>query len=252
MTESDWLQATDPEAMIAFLREERTHFRTRWVGHIPAWRRFRVSERRWRLFYCACVRRIQHLLPVQESRDLIDVAEKFANGKANEDELRRAVAASMSACNYEQARRYVEQQSIAWSEIEAINAISRFHRSEEGGRGATLRSAARAWAAAVSVPAAWEGEQAAESARQAALLREVLGNPFHKTLVDPAWLAWQGGTVSRLARAIGDERRYADLPILADALEDAGCCDEALLGHFRSRGEHVLGCWGLDAVLGID
>jgi len=52
--------------------------------------------------------------------------------------------------------------------------------------------------------------------------------------------------VARLARAIYEEGRCGDLPILADALEDAGCTDADILEHCRSAGPHVRGCWLLD------
>ena len=45
-------------------------------------------------------------------------------------------------------------------------------------------------------------------------------------------------------------RRFEDLPVLADLLEEAGCTDAALLGHLRGPGPHVLGCWALDAAVG--
>ena len=68
--------------------------------------------------------------------------------------------------------------------------------------------------------------------------------------VDPSWLAWNGGTVAKLAAAIYDGRRFADLPILADALEDAGCADAAILAHCRGPGEHVRGCRVVDLLTG--
>jgi hypothetical protein len=55
--------------------------------------------------------------------------------------------------------------------------------------------------------------------------------------------------VPRLARGLYEEGRFADLPVLADALEEAGCADERLLGHCRSGGAHVRGCWVLDLLL---
>jgi hypothetical protein len=85
----------------------------------------------------------------------------------------------------------------------------------------------------------------------------VFGNPFRPApAVDPAWLTWNGGTVRKLT-----ESAYADalpesslepaqLTVLADALEDAGCSDPDLLGHLRGPGPHVRGCWALDRVLG--
>jgi hypothetical protein len=83
--------------------------------------------------------------------------------------------------------------------------------------------------------------QDARSGRQAA------PRPF---TADPSWLAWNDGTVAKLAAAIYDERRFADLPILADALEDAGCADAAVLAHCRGGGEHVRGCWVVDLLTG--
>jgi len=65
--------------------------------------------------------------------------------------------------------------------------------------------------------------------------------------LDPAWLT---GTVTSLAQAIYDERAFDRLPILADALEDAGCTNQDILAHCRQPGEHCRGCWALDLVLG--
>jgi ATP-dependent Clp protease ATP-binding subunit ClpA len=61
--------------------------------------------------------------------------------------------------------------------------------------------------------------------------------------LDPSWLLWNGGTVKKMARVIRRERRWGDLPILADALEEAGCTDQEILTHCRQPGEHASGCW---------
>src|SRR5262249_16188201 len=82
------------------------------------------------------------------------------------------------------------------------------------------------------------------------LLRDIVGNPFRPVTVDPAWLAWHGGTVVKLAHAIYDERAFERLPVLADALEEAGCTNADILNHCRQPGEHVRGCWVVDAILG--
>ncbi len=68
--------------------------------------------------------------------------------------------------------------------------------------------------------------------------------------VRPEWLAWNGGAASRLARHAYDAEAFDTLPILADALEEAGCTDADILAHLRSPGFHVRGCWVLDAILG--
>ena len=82
------------------------------------------------------------------------------------------------------------------------------------------------------------------------LVREVIGNPFRAVAINPRWLTWAGGTVRRIAHDIYDAGRFEELPVLADALEDAGCADADLLGHLRSPGPHVRGCWAVDLVLG--
>jgi hypothetical protein len=81
-------------------------------------------------------------------------------------------------------------------------------------------------------------------------IRCIAGNPFHPVAVDPVWLAWKGGTVAELAQGIYEDRAFDRLPILADALEDAGCSDTAILDHCRGPGPHARGCWVVDLLLG--
>jgi hypothetical protein len=85
-----------------------------------------------------------------------------------------------------------------------------------------------------------------ERRTQATLLRCIVGSPFRAAAFDPAWQTLTG---LGLARAIYDERRFSDLPILADALEEAGCTNADLLAHCRGPGPHVRGCWVVDLVL---
>lgn len=82
---------------------------------------------------------------------------------------------------------------------------------------------------------------------QAALVRDIFGNPFRPAPVDPSWLT---ATVRELARGIYEDRAFDRLPILADALEDAGCADPEVLGHCRGEGPNVRGCWVIDRLLG--
>jgi len=86
-------------------------------------------------------------------------------------------------------------------------------------------------------------------AAQAELLREVFANPFQPVTIESAWLRWNGSVVERLAQTIHDDRTFDRLPILADALEEAGCQDAAILDHWRQKAEHVRGCWVLDLLL---
>jgi hypothetical protein len=78
-------------------------------------------------------------------------------------------------------------------------------------------------------------------------LRDIVGNPYRAVSVAPEW---RTATVLALARSILAERAFERQPILADALEDAGCTETELLAHCREQRVHFLGCWALDLVLG--
>jgi hypothetical protein len=83
-------------------------------------------------------------------------------------------------------------------------------------------------------------------AEQITLLRDIFGNPFRPVALNPAWLT---SDVLALARGIYDERAFDRMPILADALQDAGCDNDDILNHSRELGEHVRGCWVVDLAL---
>jgi hypothetical protein len=91
---------------------------------------------------------------------------------------------------------------------------------------------------------------AREASAQAELLRDLFGNPFRPIAIALAVLSWQDDTVVNLAQAIYDDRAFDRLPILADALEEAGCPEPILLAHLRESGPHVRGCHVIDALLG--
>jgi hypothetical protein len=76
----------------------------------------------------------------------------------------------------------------------------------------------------------------------------VFGNPFRPVEADPSWLT---SDVLALARGIYEEKAFDRMPILADALQDAGCANEDVLTHCRDTTvRHVRGCWVVDLVLG--
>ena len=122
------------------------------------------------------------------------------------------------------------------------------------------------WAEACEVRTAEPGKYRATvrtiQRRQADLFREVVGNPFLDRTVVPVWMTTGGSAifgrlttrVSETAKGLADgiqaDQAFERLPILADALEDAGCGDADLLAHLREPGRHVRGCWALDLVLG--
>jgi hypothetical protein len=197
--ESDWWTCTDPVVLASYRRN--------WP-----------SERKRRLFACACCRLEWGFLSHLAWRDAVEVAERLADGLADPHEVAQV---------RKKAGATAAQSSISVGMCEAA-----------------------AWAlddspSAVAVARIVRGS--------AALFRDIAGNPFRPSLpLPPAVLAWSDGTVGRIARGIYEERAFDRLPILADALEEAGCTDGAMLAHCRSTGAHVRGCWAVDAILGME
>jgi hypothetical protein len=79
------------------------------------------------------------------------------------------------------------------------------------------------------------------------LVRDIFGNPFRPATLDTSWLT---STVVALARGMYGSRDFGAMPILADALQDAGCDNAEVLNHCRGPGPYVRGCWLVDLVLG--
>lgn len=221
MTEADWLSCTKATQPVMD-----------WL------RRRGGSERQFYLVGAAAVRHIWELLPDDRYRDLIVLVERYADGQVGREELSRAY-------------RVVEQEATA--QYLALTAQG-MRANQAARRAAPALAAAFAampgggWEAGCSalVEVVRTGKRADIWPRQCAMLRDIFGNPFRPLKVDPSWLTWNDGTVPKIARTIYEDRRYEELPILADALLDAGCTDENLLAHCRQPGEHVRGCWVLD------
>jgi hypothetical protein len=253
MTEAEWLSSTNVQEMYVFLRDTTTLFRTRWQGHraVP---RFAFSERKSRLFAIACCRRILHLVPGEPaSSRLIEAAELLADRKIISTDF----VGMYLAWRQEWLGRLRRGGFRPWPyEREAMDAVNRLHQSSSVALGGVMRAANAAWAWSAAVLNDQHGEvdgphlAALEYARQADLLRDIAGNPFRPTSVEPSWLTWNGGCVQRMARAIYEERAFARLAILHDALLDAGCDDDNLLTHCRAPSEHARGCWVIDLLLG--
>jgi hypothetical protein len=236
MTEEEWLACTDPGEMIKFLAD-------------------RISRRKLRWFALACCRRLWEHRKDEQVRKALDGAERYADG---------LIADSTAYRWYLRANRgkRATDPSRPW-EVHACNAVAVAALPDTHGR--TLEShfyvaVALADRTTGRSGQMWEPDwRAAERAALrdlVPLLRDIAGDPFHPVAVDPAWLAWDSGVVVRLAQAAYDNPVLpagtldnARLAILADALEEAGCQDESIRGHCRSGGEHVRGCWVLDAIM---
>jgi hypothetical protein len=187
--------------------------------------RGKASERKLRLFAVACCRRVWRQMTDGPSRRVVGVAERYADGSAGEAERLFSSKAAWAA----------------W----ATPAGAAAREAVEGDAWASASGASRyaSWAAR-GVPRAEELHAHAE------LAHDIFGNIFCPVTVYPAWRSWHGGLPVSMARRMYDSRDFADMPVLADALEEAGCQDPDILEHCRSGGEHVRGCWVVDLLLG--
>jgi hypothetical protein len=226
MTEAEWLAATDPDPMLEFL-----------------WTHGGASDRSLRLFGVACCRRVWHLLGDEKSVRAVEVAEWFAERETVTS--RRMDAACRDAWGAYYTAPSAGHSAAARAAVHVTQTVrSRVNRWPFG-----YGESASFWKLTQLATVATGGQ--GEPAAQVALLRCIFGNPFRPPpSLSTAFLAWGGGTVPRLAAAIYDDRAFDRLPVLADALEDAGCADAEVLGHCRAGGEHVRGCWAVDLVLG--
>lgn len=246
MTEAEWLACTDPTRMLEFLRKQRT-----------------TSGRKSRLFAAACCRRVWDWLG-ERSRRAVEVMERYVDGAATFDELVPAMrgaeqdwieewgthhpsnAASIAVAFRDRSPHDVASGAAAEivaavgceasaSVAECVAQLGRLVPREEDL--ALRRACARAR----------DETMAAERVAQCQLLRDIFHGPCRAVHFRPRW---RTGTVRSIASAIYGDRNFEQFPILADALEDAGCDDSELLGHLRGPELHFRGCRALDAILG--
>ncbi|HVK07600.1 MAG TPA: hypothetical protein VM597_02370 [Gemmataceae bacterium] len=187
-----------------------------------AFLRGKASDRKLWLFGCACWRAVWDDKWPRRSRHVVYVAESFADGRATDGDL------NLSRYLALQAAQHVE-------EYPSRNRL--FFAADTALRGEPLF---------INLCNVFQDDEQMRPVGQS-LLRDIFGNPFRPVAADPAWLT---STAVSLARIIYEDRAFDRLPILADALEDAGCDNTDLLAHCRGDGPHVRGCWAVDLVLG--
>jgi hypothetical protein len=200
--------------------------------------RGKTSERKLRLFSCACARRFWLLLPDAHTRAVVRVSERYADGLRSRKELDSvAEGASVGAFWLYTRARQPQSSPDSRAEIEAT-------------RIAQSTADPDAWSSAEGVLKYLAGSQhlSARATDAVQYVFDIFGDPFRKEWA-PVF-QWRDDTILELAQTVYQRRTYRSLPLLADALEDAGCTDAKLLGHLRSPGPHVRGCWAVDLVLG--
>jgi hypothetical protein len=195
-----------------------------------------ASERKLRLFAVACCQRISHLILDPRSQEAVQAAEQLAENRKK----------GVARARYEAARAYLDNvsgqgcQDARWAACQALLPSA---------TGAARYTAVNALAAVCWQARAEKttGRYKAEKAAQILLMHDIFGNPARPVALDRAWLT---SDVLALARGIYAERAFDRMPILADALQDAGCTNEDVLAHCRDTSlTHVRGCWVVDLLL---
>jgi hypothetical protein len=231
MTESEWLTGGDSTTLLVFLRGK-------------------ASDRKYRLWACAVCRRAWKLLRFESSRAAVVVAERYADGQATRaeceaaeqacsDELRRAREEDTISTSKEFHYRFWTEEKASYTLLQDCYPIPECCGS----------IASDCWM--FPSPESKELEET-EPEDECNLVRDIFGNPFRPVTMNPSWLRWNDGTVVKIAQGLYEERAFDRLPILHDALLDAGCDDEDILAHCLSEGPHVRGCWVIDLILATD
>ena len=233
MTEAEWLAATDPQPLLEFLQG--------------------ASERKRRLFACGCCRRAWDLLSDHRSRKAVEVSEDFADGRCVARQLAAARQAAQRAwlkirtiwdgyvVSEPDPALYAATTPVFYAATAAHELTSRRSPEFVERTVADLQLVARHRLGRLA------DAERLEEARQSDLARCVFGSPGRPVTADPQWLT---STVVALAEGAYRDRAWDRLPGLADALQDAGCDCEELLGHCRSGGPHCRGCWAVDLLTG--
>jgi hypothetical protein len=223
MTEDEWLTCDDPGSMLAFL----------YGGE--------VSARKLGLFACGYCRQVWHLLTDERSRVCVEVGERSADGLAGKEKFAAAERAAAAA--------FIERRLSALKDLRLVPQVHAALAATD----VAMRHCQWVFGARVEVanPLTRALIKQREEARPllVRLLRDIFGNPFRPFAVPPGCLRWHDGLLVSMAQRMYEARDFADMPILADALEDAGCDDQSILGHLRGPGPHVRGCWVVDLLL---
>jgi hypothetical protein len=238
MTETEWQVCDDPAALLSFMLGEPV-LGEYFGPEILELRRMRyplcrVSDRKLRLFACACCRGVWDWMTDERSRRAVDVAELHADGIAPESEMQVAHGEAELALGTTGNTAMDAAWFVSWGEA-GESAVHVLYYCSHASYADSFRF--------------WTYKRKAEQTRrfQLTVEHDIFGNPFRPVTFTPNW---RTTTALQLAQAMYESRDFSPLPILADALQEAGCENTDILDHCRGPGPHVRGCWVVDLVLG--
>ena len=198
------------------------------------------DARRRRLLACAAFRCVTPHLgsPVLERAS--ELAEGFADGERLTTELAKVRAAITAA--RQPYRRAILHRCPEWHAYQAAECLTRKKSTN------ILGVLADIWSLVHAFRNAHGRYEDMGFSNHCEFARDIFGNPFRPVAFDPAW---RTDTALSLARVMYETRDFAAMPILADALQEAGCEHADVLDHCRDpNATHVRGCWVVDLVLG--
>jgi hypothetical protein len=195
-----------------------------------------ISDRKLLLFASANFREYFDLLRDPRSRAVADVLERLAQGEATDEDLEVAHLEAAAVVWYDRPPPFPDPGLVHFYEMGEFGIILEVMAYSAVAPGLSALGRAR-------YTVFFRERQARH------LLRDIAGNPFRPVAFDPVWLAANDRMSLRLAQRIEAERAFDQLPILGDALEEAGCSESAILDHCRCPGPHVPGCWVVDGIL---
>jgi hypothetical protein len=202
-------------------------------------------RRKFRLLGCYSLRRLQPLALNDLFGRALDIAELVFDGETPLADLRAAVGRAQEG--YAEWRSDLEDPgALLAQDLDSLLADHPYAAASRGIASATLQHPARIRAFNRGEVLGSQGE-IESSAELAQLVRELFGNPFRPVAFDPEW---RTSNVVSLAKSMYEARDFSAMPILSDALQDAGCEQADILDHCRGPGPHVRGCWVVDLVLG--
>jgi hypothetical protein len=235
MTEEEWLVSENAKEMLQCLQRQHNVNRRK------------IGRRKIRLFGCASCRLLWNAMVDDRSRSAVEYIERLMEDQADVTDLSIV-------------RDRALQATIAHGLVR-LNELSQLSRQELQQRHKATQAA---YAITREIP--WSGHAhpaidtyigdgdpvarrnwLSELRDLSHLLHDIFGNPFRPITFDPAWLT---STAIQLARGIYDDRAFDRMPILADALQDAGCENATILDHCRGPGPHARGCFVVDLLLG--
>jgi hypothetical protein len=226
MTESEWHRSDDVRAMLAFVEPSAT-------------------DRRLRLFVLACCRRLWGDSTDQRTRVALEFAEHLVSGPEAMTSRMITVPAGEAVLECG-ASEYLGGIRLFGTSDERVSLLK-----ETGLEAAVVAlGCSQGIHSRTPVLVAVFADSGLDAGEQAALLRDVVPVPFGPLHFPAHWRTANDGAAGRVASEIERDGAFEGLPVLADALMDAGCDCREILDHLQAPGPHVRGCWALDAVLG--